>query len=351
MFVKAHLILMKTSNSSAVINPPSLLRALAAGFNAITEHIYLILFPIGLDLLIWFGPRMKLMELISQMVDDFTLQSQILAPDIETTEMLNVAQEMWLTVGERFNLMIFLRSYPVGIPSLMASIIPADNPLGTPGQLQINSFFVVVGVFLLLGLIGLFLGTLFYIFVSQVGLNGQVRWLQGLREWPSLSVQVVILAIFFIVLLVGVSIPASCAISLATLSNLAFGQCGILIYGGLLIWIIFPLLFSAHGIFVARDKAWNSIKKSILITRMTLPTTTIFFIAVILLSQGFNYLWRIPPENSWLMLIGLAGHGFVTTGLLSSSFVYYRDADTYVSGLQEKNDLIRNSDVKPEKPL
>ena len=337
---------MKTSNSSTVINPPSLLRTLVAGFNTITEHIYLILFPIGLDLLIWFGPRLKLMEIINQMVDDFTLQSQLLAPEPETAEMFNLAQEMWLMVGERFNLMIFLRSYPVGIPSLMTSIFPTDNPLGTPAQLQINSFLSAVGVFFLLGLIGLFLGTLFYIFVSQAAISNQVKWQQGLQDWSGASFQVVLLAIFFAVLLLGVSIPASCAISLATLSSLAFGQCGILIFGGLLIWIIFPLLFSAHGIIINRKRVWNSIKQSILITRMTLPTTTIFFLAVILLSQGFNYLWRIPPENSWLMLIGLAGHGFITTGLLSASFVYYRDADGWVNSLKEKNDLLRKSDLR-----
>jgi len=34
----------------------------------------------------------------------------------------------------------------------------------------------------------------------------------------------------------------------------------------------------------------------------------------------------VPSETSWLLLVGILGHAFVTTGLLASSFVYYRDA-------------------------
>jgi hypothetical protein len=110
-----------------------------------------------------------------------------------------------------------------------------------------------------------------------------------------------------------------------------------LLYAGLLVWVIFPLLFSAHGIFVNRREAWRSIKQGILITRMTLPSTTLFFLVVFLLSQGFDLLWRIPPENSWLMLLGLAGHAFVSTGLLSTSFVYYREADQWVMTLKNRS--------------
>jgi hypothetical protein len=83
---------------------------------------------------------------------------------------------------------------------------------------------------------------------------------------------------------------------------------------------------------------------------MTLPTTTLFFLLFFLLSQGFNFLWRIPPEDSWLMFIGLAGHAFVSTGLLSASFVYYRDADKWVMSLRseetkEQGDI--TSDFQP----
>jgi hypothetical protein len=158
-------------------------------------------------------------------------------------------------------------------------------------------------------------------------------------DWPWLSLQTILLALVWIGLLMAISIPASCVISLAALGSAAFGQCGVLIFVGLLVWIIFPLLFSGHGIFVNRNRVWPSIKQGILITRMTLPATSLFFIGILLISQGLDILWRIPPENSWLMLIGLAGHAFVSTGLLSTSFVYYRDADRWILSLRNSESL------------
>jgi hypothetical protein len=336
---------MKTTNSQALPAPPNLFKTFAAGFDTITNHILLILFPIGLDLLIWFAPRLRLKELITSTVGDLVFQSQIVAPDLETAEMLGSAQELWALFGEQFNLLVVLRSYPVGIPSLMASLLPLEAPVGTPALVEINSLIGVAGLFLLLTFIGLVLGTLFFNSVAHAAVSNEIRWRQILLDWPWLSTQVSLLALTWFVLLLGISIPASCAISIAALSSSAFGQCAVLIYGGFLIWIIFPLLFSAHGIFVNRKKVWPSIKHGFLITKMTLPTTSLFFVAVLLLSQGMDILWRIPPINSWLMLIGLAGHAFIKTGLLSASFIYYRDADRWIRSLQSQNTQESSSDA------
>ena len=53
-----------------------------------------------------------------------------------------------------------------------------------------------------------------------------------------------------------------------------------------------------------------------------------------LLNQGLNMLWQVPPENSWLMLISIIGHAFVTTGMLSASFVYYQDMNRWSDEIQ-----------------
>jgi len=41
-------------------------------------------------------------------------------------------------------------------------------------------------------------------------------------------------------------------------------------------------------------------------------------------------LWKAPPVTSWLTLVGVGGHAFISTALLAASFVYYRDADHWV---------------------
>jgi hypothetical protein len=325
---------MNTNLSDKLPAPPRLFKTLVAGFDTITNHIPLLLLPIGLDLLIWLSPRFRLKALIELAVGDLMDQSLLIAPDPETREVLTAAQELWILAGEHFNILIGLRSYPVGIPSLMSSIMPLESPLGTPVFIEINSFFNSVVLFIIFALLGLTLGTVFYNAVAQAALSSEINWRSVIKNWPWLSFQVFLLALSWLAIFIGVTIPASCIVSLAALGNIAFGQCAFLIYGGFLIWIIFPLLFSAHGIFVNRQKVWPSIKQGIHITRLTFPTTSLFFISVLLLTQILDLLWQIPPENSWLMLVGLAGHAFVTTGLLSASFIYYRDADRWIRSLQ-----------------
>jgi hypothetical protein len=112
-------------------------------------------------------------------------------------------------------------------------------------------------------------------------------------------------------------------------------------------WLFLPLLFSAHGIFVFQRKMWASVKESVKMTRFTLPATGLFLLSVLVLSEGLAMLWRVPPETSWFTIVGIAGHAFVTTGLLAASFVYYRDANLWVEKLlRQPNPVTDSSDLK-----
>jgi hypothetical protein len=64
--------------------------------------------------------------------------------------------------------------------------------------------------------------------------------------------------------------------------------------------------------------------------RFTLPTSSLFVLTVFLLAYSSNFLWAIPTNDSWLTLVGILGHGFVTTALLASSFKYYRDMTAWL---------------------
>lgn len=328
---------MKTTDSRTLPAPPRLIATLVAGFDTITNHIALILFPIGLDLFLWLAPHLRLKWLIDVLADGAVFQSMSAAPDAETAAMLQSAQELWSLIAERFNLLAVLRSYPVGIPSLMASAFPVETPIGNPSLIDVTSIGIALLLFLVLTIAGLIVGTLYFSMVAQAVLSGEGYCRRSLAEWPRASLQVILLALVWVVLFVGVSIPASCAISIAALGGISAGQCGILLYAGFLLWVIIPLLFSSHGIFVNQHKVWPSIKQGIRITNMTLPTTSLFFLSIFLLTQGLDALWRVPPEDSWLMLVGLVGHAFVTTGLLAASFIYYRDADQWLQSLKEQS--------------
>ena len=99
---------------------------------------------------------------------------------------------------------------------------------------------------------------------------------------------------------------------------------------GLLIWLVMPIFFSSHGIFSQQMNALHSILASLRMVRFTLPNTGLFLLMFLIINQGLNFLWSTPPLNSWWMLVGIVGHAFVSTALLASSFVYYRDINVWL---------------------
>ncbi len=60
---------MNNINSKAMPAPPNIIHIILAGFDSITNHLILILFPMLLDLLLWFGPRLSIKNLVKSMLN------------------------------------------------------------------------------------------------------------------------------------------------------------------------------------------------------------------------------------------------------------------------------------------
>ena len=324
------------SDSQTAPSPPKLVPSLRTGFDTTANHIVLILIPLILDLFLWLGPHLRFQKLIESIVSQLIALDGLQDPG--ASEMLQAGQEAWMSLAERFNLFSALRSYPIGIPSLLSSMLSIDTPVGPSRIFELDSLGLVVLVWLVITLLGLVLGTYYFIVVAQAAIYDEIRWRQSLQNFPWTAIQVIFLALFWVVLFFAVSIPGSCLVSLVAIGSLPMGQCALLLYVGAILWIFFPLLFSPHGIFINRESMIASVKSSFRVTRYTLPMTGLFFLIILLISKGLDLLWQVPPQTSWLTLIGLVGHAFVVTGLLAASFVYYRDAGYWVDNLlQETN--------------
>jgi len=322
---------MKTVELQALPAPPSLMAALKAGFDAVANHISLIVFPVMLDIYLWLGPRLSLSKFIEQFMASW---ASVLGEELaEGGELLTLTGEFWLFVAKRLNLFTLLRSYPVGVPSLMASRQPVETPLGAPLTWQITSTWQTLGSWLALSLLGLVIGALYYSLVAQAAIQGEVDWRQALSHWPWAASQVIVLAFFWVLLILALSVPGSFFISIVTLIGLPLGQLSVFLFAGLVLWVIFPLLFSPHGIFVHQARMWVSVKDSLRLTRFTMVHTAMLFATLFIISEGLEMLWGVPEDASWVTLLGLLGHAFITTAVLATSFVYYRDADRWVQRL------------------
>jgi hypothetical protein len=309
--------------------PPNFVKNLLTGFDQVSKHAWLVLFPIAVDLWLWLGPHLPMKTLLQgmrQQLSEFSGQG-----NTQGAAWIDATQQMWQVMAERFNLMIALRAYPVGIPSLMAGRMPLEAPTGMPPVWDVQSLWWGVVIWLAISLVGLSAGALYYQMLVPVALGEPLNLRAALAAWPKRVLSVIGVAVALVMLYLAVTLPASCLLMVAALSGL--GQCILFAYTGFLIWVLFPFFLAGHGIFVYGDKVVVSLARGTRIARLLVIPTSLMFLVIIFLSQTLDLLWNATPESSWLSLLGVVGHAFVTTGLLAGTFVYYKEADQWVQSL------------------
>ena len=317
--------------------PPGVIGSLRAGFDAVSGHVKLISFPLVLDLWLWLGPRFSVDALLSPYMRFLFEQARrgLTSP----TDMQRIAgvQAPFMEALERFNLLSLLGklvTFPIGVSSLLVGIMPVTTPYGEQRVVQVSSLPGLVGLVFLFILIGWVGGGLYFRWVSGTALGGAKREAGISSVWA--IIQTFILSVIWFIGLLIAMVPVFLILTLLALISPALANGAVFVMLMLSFWLIVPLFFTPHGIFARRQNAFSSVLSSLRMARFTLPTSGMFVLSAFLLYRGLNYLWSVPPNNSWMLLIGIAGHAFITTALLAASFVYYRDMNAWLQTVFEQ---------------
>ncbi len=316
------------------VTPPGLFSSLAKGFNCIAQNIELILFPLVFDLLLWFGPHVRLRSLIQPTVDQMSANLS----DFNQAEMSNFIQasnEMFAYIQEHFNLVTSLQTFPIGIPSLMTATLPVMNPLGGPLVFEVSSFASALVMWIGFSLIGLITGSWFFLSIS--GKSAAETETPDIGHIGEAALQSLLLSLFLFLFILVLIIPSSLMLYILTLISPLLAQISIMVMGLVFIWMLIPFVFSPHGIFTHQLTAVKSILVSLRLVRRYLPGTGLFILMLLLINELLNMLWRVPLETSWLTLVGILGHAFISTALISSMFFYYR------AGIQWMEEIINRN--------
>lgn len=320
--------------------PPGVIGALRAGFDVVSSNVILILMPLLLDVLLWLGPRLSVDELLVPAYRVLFERARLGLASAEDAQGFAQMQALFMDNLQRFNLVSLisrLQTFPIGISSLMAKTMPVDSPVGEQLTLQISSVWWLLAYMFVLVVIGWVAGGLYFRWVSGTVLGGFETAIHPLQA----VFQTVLLSILWTVALIAISIPIMGLLFALTFISPALASGAVFLMLIFSFWLIVPLYFTPHGIFMRRQNAFSSIHTSLRMARFTLPTSGMFVFSVFVLSTGLNYLWRVPSSNSWMLLFGVFGHAFITTTLLAASFVYYRDMNAWLQmvfeNLQQKN--------------
>ncbi len=313
---------MDTANPQVLPAPPSLMKSLVSGFEAISNHLGLILFPILIDLILWFGPKFSL--------------SSFLAPLLAQAERTS-SQQILQAALEKYNLLNAIRSFPIGVPSLMASRNPELSPFGQVGSWDIQTPLSILVTWFCLSVAGLLVGTVYFLFVARAATGQGIRNDHQVRYLSGLFFKTLKLMLVWFAILLGLSLPFACAMVFLGVLGIGSGALAFLPMVILAAWFIFPLFFSPHAMILKNQDVWASIRDSAQVARSTLPVSGILILLVMVLSEGLDILWKLPAETSWLTLVGVAGHAFVNTSLLAATFIFFHDADKWLQQMQRSN--------------
>jgi hypothetical protein len=311
--------------------PPSIIGSLRAGFDVIATHIGAISLPVILDLFLWLGPHVKIDQLLVRTYQGWAAMAQAFptsAADMQTIQ--NATAPDQLSLLQSINLFAALRTFPLGIASLMWGARPVLSPLGAPYAVQIDSWVQLVPCWIVLTVLGWLGGALYF------------RWIAGLVATDPVAdslravLQSLLYCLIWSLLVTSVGLPVVFLLELMNQLNAFVGQGALLLLALISMWLIVPVFFSPHGIFLRRQNAFASIVGSLQLSRLTLPASSLFVMLVVLIAYGLNLLWAIPASDSWFTLVGILGHGFISTSLLAASFVYYHDVTVWIQLVRER---------------
>jgi hypothetical protein len=318
--------------------PMGVIGCLRTGFEMVGRNLWLIGFPVLLDLFLWLGPRLSVYSLVEGFVAFIRAQP---APDLTTTRQVEQAAQLLEQIGERFNLLSLFSTLPLlNVPSLLARHAPgALSPLGEPRVLRIPGVLALIGWGTVMAPIGLLLG---FLYLSSVAERVRAMRLSDEQEGaPSKTkeTELVVGASSGIWKLIRIFLFAggflAAGVVLAPLWALLVGTTltiapllGFLVWAfsmGLGSYIALHLLFVVHGLTLGERGLLQATWESITLIHTQFPSVVGLAALAIIINQGLSYVWSLPPADSWSLLVGIVGNGCIATGLTAATFVFYQE--------------------------
>lgn len=319
---------MEVSRLDGLPPPPGIINSIRAGFDTIATHLSAMFLPLLLNAFLWLGPRLRVNAMVEAFLEiavPLWRDSGIAAQDVERLT------ELYRTIAKNVNLFALLRTLPIGIPNLFPFEPESSTPLGEAITVQATVWNIPFWL-MFLTLLGWAGGALYFYHVSRTVALPVERRVTLLRA----LIQTTLASIFFNLIVAALGFLFFFTLGLLARVNAILANIFVLLAFLASMWVIVPLFFLPHGMFMKNQNVFASFLSGVQLMRFTMPSSSIFVLVVFLLAAGLNFLWRIPPGDSWMRLVGILGHSFVTTALLAASFIYYRDLSDWLNKALEK---------------
>lgn len=312
---------------------PGVIDTLSTGFDAINRMIWIVLFPIVLDLFLWRGPQLSAAPAMRDFLRWYNaiVNTQMEAggePASEAMQGLERMRQGLEAMADQFNLFgVMAGSGPVlgmlpGVPALaLAQPVGPTTVLAQP--------VTIVALVVTIALFGLLLGCVYLGLIAQQVRDGQIdvkRLVRRIwRYWLS-SVGFGILAIGAGIV---VGVPAGLLVSIASILSPGVG----LILSGLIILsaqaiavlMILYFFFIADAIVLSEAGPLRAVANSLRVVARNFGQTVLLIVLIFVISIGTQEIWRYLSDDSWGALVGIVANGYIVSGLTAARMLFYRN--------------------------
>ncbi len=312
----------------------SIIDSLSAGYRFVTGKLYLLLLPVAVDLVLWSAPRLSIAPLLEQVSDIYRDAAQLDEISNDFSSMSEQASELFAQMGQQSNLLNLLAN---GALFHMPSVLAIAEPLPNVSVREVSNPLSVVVLFIILALIGLFLGVVYFGLLADrlpIGAGARSKdWTEffilSLHRWA----KTVLLVIVVIIALIAILVPVSLGATLIALLSPSIGALLMALMSGLAFVALFYLYFSTAGLVIDDLTIMNAISRSVQLVRNSFWPTFGFIILINLISSGFSLIWMAltsyVPAGTFVAIVGNA---YIGTGLAMAMLIFYRTRTIMMDG-------------------
>jgi hypothetical protein len=322
---------MERNEPIKIIAPPRAIHSVIAGVNHIEKKPYLILLPVILDLFLWLGPNLSMKNWVENLVNRLSLNALLVGETaaLDTQPLIDLFRQI-SSFGATYNVLSLLSTFPLGIPAILKNADTLQNPFGLVTIIESTSLLSLLSWSVLLLFTGLVLGCV-YLFILSENIADDRK-----RSFPNICLQAILYSIALsAVLFIGGLIPIAIGSMVAIISP-AFGQFVLLLLLMVVFWLLLPAFYGIIPIFLFNHNFTQAVASAYrtmgLRYKVTIgedqalflvPRAVNFTLLIFIVYTGLNLIWRIPDSSSWFLLIGIIGHGFISTAILLACFDYF----------------------------
>ena len=300
--------------------PLGIIDCLSTGFGAVAQKPLLLLIPLLLDAFLWLGPRLSITPIAAKLASQLGSVAGATNGNSAALFEQNVSE-----ILGSYNLFAALSTWPLGAPSLVAGNATENGPLGSQLTIGVQSAQAFLGLLLALVLAGLLVGSLYLGLVARhVGEKGESTRTWVSRVWLYWA-RILALAFTVVVVAFFVSVPFFLAVELIAMILAPLASLVLLAGVAMGMWGLFHLFFATHGILLHGMGVRRAIYSSVALVRQYRFSAVGLLLVAVVIGLGLTTVWNMPPSNSWMRLIAIIGNAFVNTGLVTATFVYYRE--------------------------